>query len=115
MTIAMTEEKRMKKTTVDIHGTKWKVEKVKGIKIDKKQEDVTYLGRTYYGKHLIRMRKGLDRVNAVQTMRHELTHAMLFEYGISLSDEESICNFIGAFAEEITDKANRLVKELGYV
>lgn len=104
----------MKKTTVNIHDTKWTVEKSKGSKIDKKQEDVTYLGRTYYGKHLIRLRKGLDRVNAVQTMRHELTHAMLFEYGISLSDEESICNFIGAFAGEITDKANRLVKELGY-
>lgn len=104
----------MKKTTVDIHGTQWTVERVKGIKIDKKHEDVTYLGRTYYGKHLIRMRKGLDHVNAVQTMRHELTHAMLFEYGISLSDEESICNFIGAFAEEISDKANLLVKELGY-
>lgn len=110
----MTKVKRMKKTTVNIHNTKWTVEKAKGSKIDKKQEDVTYLGRTYYGKHLIRLRKGLDRVNAVQTARHELTHAILFEYGISLSDEESICNFIGAFAGEITDKANRLVKELGY-
>ena len=105
----------MKKTTVNIHDTKWTIEKAKGSKIDKKQEDVIYLGRTYYGKHLIRMRKDLDRVNAVQTMRHELTHAILFEYGISLSDEESICNFIGAFAGEITDKANLLVKELGYV
>lgn len=103
-----------KTTTVDIHGTKWKVERVKGVKIDKKQEDVTYLGRTYYGKHLIRLRKDLDHVNAVQTARHELTHAMLFEYGISLTDEESICNFIGAFAGEITEKANLLVKELGY-
>ena len=105
----------MKKTTVDIHGTKWTVERVKDIKIDKKQEDVTYLGRTYYGKHLIQLRKDLDRVNAVQTMRHELTHAILFEYGISLTDEESICNFIGDFDGELTDKADKVVKELGYV
>lgn len=111
----MTKVKRMKKTTVDIHGTKWTVKIKSGKKLDAEVgENQFCLGRTIYAKHAIKMRRGIDRVNPVQTARHELTHAFLFEYGISLSDEESICNFIGAFAGEITEKANRLVKELGY-
>ena len=101
------------KTTVDIHGTQWTVKLSKGSKIGDNSEQV-FLGRTYFCKHLIRIRKGLDRANMVQTMRHELTHAFLFEYGIHLTDEESICDFIGAFAGEITEKADRLVKELGH-
>ena len=109
----MRTQKKKNRMKIRIHNTEWKVKLCKGEKLNKMMEQPS-IGYTCFMNHIIYIKKGMDMPNTIQTVRHELTHAFLFEYGISLSDEESICNFIGAFAEEISDKANLLVKELGY-
>lgn len=103
----------MRKMRIEIHKTVWSVKLTKGKKLDDGTE-MMYLGRTYYKKHLIRIRAGLDEPNLVQTLRHELTHAYLFEYGIHLTDEESICDFIGAFGREIADRADMIAGYLDH-
>lgn len=96
---------------VDIHGTPWTVKVKSGKKLDAEVgEDQFCLGRTIYAKHVIKMRRGIDRDNFVQTARHELTHAFLFEYGVHLTDEETICDFIGAFGADIVELANNITE-----
>ncbi len=100
-----------KTMTVDIHGTPWTVKIKNGEKLDAEVgKSQLCFGRTIYIKHVIKMRRGLDRDNFVQTARHELAHAFLWEYGVHLTGDETICDFIGAFGADIVELANNITE-----
>lgn len=100
----MRTQKKKNRMKIRIHNTEWKVKLCKGEKLNKMMEQPT-IGCTCFMKRIIYIKKGMDMPNTIQTVRHELAHAYLYEYGIHLDDEESICDFIGAFCEEIADMA----------
>lgn len=60
------------------------------------------------------VKEGIHNDVFKRTIRHELTHAYLNSYGFIGDDmnEEYICNFVEAYAEEICEQTNAIFDEL---
>lgn len=84
-------------------------------KIEIKDSDsLEGLGLTNYKKGIIEILDNLDKELTKSTILHELTHAYLFEYGMPKEEYtlEDVCNFIGAYAEEIVIKSNNILNKI---
>ncbi len=68
------------------------------------------LGLTEYLERTINIRKGMDDAILRQTVIHELVHASIFAYGYTVDDEESMCDFFGAQADNIMKLTDEIVK-----
>ncbi|MDO5415258.1 MAG: hypothetical protein Q4F78_07310 [Bacillota bacterium] len=74
------------------------------------------LAVTIYPEMKIVINDGLERNLLMQTLIHELTHAVIFSHGHNVSyDEEAVCNFIGSHFEEIGILANKIFPKLPHV
>lgn len=80
------------------------------IKFDTFEDDIT-LGRTLYKLGEIRLLKHLDKDLLYSIIIHELTHAYLFEYGMSREtySQENMCDFFGAYGTEIIENACKII------
>ena len=66
-------------------------------------------GQCKYEDCEILIKKSLNLIRKKETLYHELTHAFMFEYGLSQANltSEIVCDFIGAFGERMTEIVNK--------
>ena len=70
------------------------------------------LGLCDVANRKIYLHKDLDLYTKRKTLRHELMHAVLYEYGLNKDSytEEQICDLLGTYGEFICDCANNYFK-----
>jgi hypothetical protein len=95
----------------EINGAKWIIEEVDEATINNEMKSVDFLGVTIYKTQKIMLLK--DQANIIKTLKHELTHVWLYEYGHNQHREdkiftyEDICEIIASsnnFINEIVEK-----------
>lgn len=82
--------------------------------IDKSEDGKQTIGYTDYINQKILLLKNLSQEQKRITLRHELTHAFLWAYGIgSICEElplEVVCDFVGIYGQEIVRLANKYLE-----
>lgn len=94
----------------EINNTTWTIEKVDEATINNEMKSDGTLGVTIYKNQKIMLLK--DQANIVKTLKHELTHVWLYEYGHNQSDDktfsyEDVCEVVASS----NDFINEIVQE----
>lgn len=94
-----------------INNTEWTIEEVDeaAIKNEMENNDET-LGVTLYKTQTIMLLK--DQANIIKTLKHELTHVWLYEYGHNQNDDktftyEDVCEVVASS----NDFINEIIKQ----
>lgn len=93
-----------------INGTKWTIEEVDEATINNEMKSDGTLGVTIYRTQTIMLLK--DQANIIRTLKHELTHVWLFEYGHNQNDDktftyEDVCEVVASsndFINEVVEQ-----------
>ena len=103
----------MNEKTIQIHDLQWHVFFVSSNdpRMNAQEEDI--LGLTIFSSLTILVRRDIPQALFLRTLRHELTHATLFSYGLFGEElgEEGVCNFVEAYGQKILETAEDLVNE----
>ena len=94
----------------EINNTTWTIEKVDEATINNEMKSDGTLGVTIFKNQKIMLLK--DQANIIKTLKHELTHVWLYEYGHNQNDEktfsyEDVCEIVASsndFINEIIQK-----------
>ena len=82
--------------------------------IDKTDDGRHIIGYIDYIEQKILLLKNLSFEQKTNTLRHELTHAFLWAYGLGAMCEELplevVCDFVGIYSSEIVEIANKYMK-----
>lgn len=82
--------------------------------IEKNEDGRHTIGYTNYIEQKILLMKSLSNQQKLNTLRHELTHAFLWAYGlVAMCEElplEVVCDFVGIYSGEIVKIANKYMK-----
>lgn len=92
-----------------INGTKWKILDVDEATINNEVKQDGSLGLTIYKTQTIMLLK--DQTNIIKTLKHELTHAWLYEYGHNQSEKEFDCEDICEIVASSNDFINEIVRQ----
>ena len=101
---------------IRINGITWKIIGTSaGDEAFDANEGEEVMGITWFTKGEIYL--VVDNISSellYRTIKHELTHAFLFSYGINKEEltEEEVCNFVEVYAEDIIKKANSIFNRL---
>ena len=94
--------------TFELNGETWNIVQVPTI-----GDEVTNLGLTDYTKRVIQLLDWVDETTRIRTLKHELAHVWMWEYGHSQHGEdktftnEDVCEIIACsndFINEIIQK-----------
>lgn len=90
----------------EINDTKWTIQEVDEATINNEMKQDGTLGVTNYKDQTIMLLK--NQANIVKTLKHELTHVWLYEYGHSQNDEssysfEDICEIVASSNDFINE------------
>lgn len=100
-----------------INNTEWIIEEVDEATINNEMKADGTLGVTIYKTQKIMLLK--DQVNIIKTLKHELTHVWMYEYGHNQNDDktfsyEDVCevvassnDFINEIVQEYLKKKNK--------
>lgn len=104
------DRKRRIRMKFKINNTEWTIEDVDEATINNEMKDEGTLGVTIYKTQKIMLLK--DQANIIKTLKHELTHVWLYEYGHNQNDDktftyEDICEIVAS----INDFINKIVKQ----
>lgn len=96
-----------------INNTEWSIEEVDEATINNEMKADGTLGVTIYKTQKIMLLK--DQANIIKTLKHELTHVWLYEYGHNQNDEktfsyEDVCEIVASsndFINEIVEQFKR--------
>ena len=96
-----------------INNTEWIIEEVDDATINNETKEDETLGVTIYKNQKIMLLK--DQANIIKTLKHELTHVWLYEYGHNQNDDktfsyEDVCEVVASsndFINEIVDRYQR--------
>ena len=93
-----------------INGTKWTIEEVDEATMNNEMKADGTLGVTIYRTQTIMLLK--DQANIIKTLKHELTHVWLYEYGHNQNDEktftyEDVCEIVASS----NDLVNKIVEQ----
>lgn len=101
-----------------INNTDWTIENVDEATINNEMKCEETLGVTIYRSQKIMLLK--NQANIIKTLKHELTHVWLYEYGHNQNDDkifsyEDVCEIVASsndFINEIVEqyKQNNSVK-----
>ena len=101
-----------------INNTEWTIEDVDEAAMNNEMKNDGTLGVTIYKTQKIMLLK--DQANIIKTLKHELTHVWLYEYGHNQNDDktfsyEDVCEVLASsndFINEIVEqyKQNNGVK-----
>ena len=93
---------------VKINNTIYKIVELKNPH-DEIGEDEVVFGATIFSQGIIFLESRLVQSVKRSTLIHELTHAHLMEYGLNHEHKtiEEVCDFMGAFADNIVAIANK--------
>lgn len=104
------DRKRRIRMKFKINNTEWTIEDVDEATINNEMKDEGTLGVTIYKTQKIMLLK--DQANIIKTLKHELTHVWLYEYGHNQNDDktftyEDICEIVASS----NDFINKIVKQ----
>ncbi len=100
----------------NINNNNWTIlEKDTNVMLDKYKEDIddraTYaFGVTIYPTHEIWINKDMCLEQKIRTLKHELTHCFIYNYGlynVPSFNEEMVCDLVASinnFINEVVDK-----------
>lgn len=93
-----------------INNTEWTIEEVDEATINNEMKNDGTLGVTIYKTQKVMLLK--NQANIIKTLKHELTHVWLFEYGHNQNDEktfsyEDVCEIVASS----NDFINEIIKE----
>lgn len=99
-----------------INNTEWMIEEVDEATINNEMKSDEVLGVTIYKTQKIMLLK--DQANIIKTLKHELTHVWLYEYGHNQNDNkvfsyEDVCEVVASindFINEIVEQYSRIVQ-----
>ena len=94
----------------EINNTKWTIKEVDEATINNEMKNDYTMGVTIYKTQEILLLK--NQANLIKTLKHELIHVWLYEYGHAQNDEteynyEDICEIVASsndFINEIVEK-----------
>ena len=89
-----------------INNTEWTIEEVDEATINNEMKADGTLGLTIYKTQTIMLLK--DQANIIKTLKHELTHVWLYEYGHNQNDDktfsyEDVCEIVASSNEFINE------------
>jgi hypothetical protein len=112
------DQERRKRMKFKINNTEWTIEDVDEAAMNNEMKNDGTLGVTIYKTQKIMLLK--DQANIIKTLKHELTHVWLYEYGHNQNDDktfsyEDVCEVLASsndFINEIVEqyKQNNGVK-----
>lgn len=93
-----------------INNTEWTIEEVDEATINNEMKSDGTLGVTIYKTQKVMLLKG--QANIIKTLKHELTHVWLYEYGHNQNEDktfsyEDVCEVVASsndFINEIVDE-----------
>lgn len=93
-----------------INNTEWTIEEVDEATINNEMKNDGTLGVTIYKTQTIMLLK--DQANIIKTLKHELTHVWLYEYGHNQNEDktftyEDVCEVVAS----INDFINKIVNQ----
>lgn len=107
----------------EINNTVWTIKLVDEATINNEMKNDETLGVTIYSTQTIMLLQ--SQVNIIRTLKHELTHVWLYEYGHNQNDDktfsyEDICEIVASsndFVNDIVNKynINKTAKELAHI
>lgn len=100
-----------------INNTEWTIEEKDEATINNEVKGEGTLGLTIYKTQKIMLLK--DQANIIKTLKHELTHVWLYEYGHNQNDDkifsyEDVCEVVASsndFINEVVDKYSEVKNE----
>ena len=104
-----------------INNDKWTIEEKEKNELRKMYEEETeeksyfVFGVTQKWKHIIYINKDMCKEQKIKTLKHELTHCYIWEYGLyNVMDinEEVICDIVASSNDFINDIVNKYLKEV---
>ena len=111
MTIVLDiDQERRKRMKFKINNTEWTIEDVDEAAMNNEMKNDGTLGVTIYKTQKIMLLK--DQANIIKTLKHELTHVWLYEYGHNQNDDktfsyEDVCEVLASsndFINEIVEQ-----------
>lgn len=101
----------------EINNTEWTIKEVDEATINNEMKNDYTMGVTIYKTQEILLLK--DQANLIKTLKHELIHVWLYEYGHAQNDEtkynyEDVCEIVASSNDFINDivekyKSNKLM------
>lgn len=96
-----------------INNTEWTIEEVDEATINNEMKNDESLGVTIYKTQKVMLLK--DQANIIKTLKHELTHVWLYEYGHNQNDDKTftyqdVCEVVASindFINEIVSKYSK--------
>lgn len=91
-----------------INGTEWEIQDVDESTINNEMKNDYTLGVTIYKTQTIMLLK--DQANMIKTLKHELTHVWLYEYGHNQHEKEfnmeDVCEIVASSNDFINEVVN---------
>lgn len=93
-----------------INNTEWTIEEVDEATINNEMKSDGTLGITIYKTQTIMLLK--DQANITKTLKHELTHVWLYEYGHNQNDDKTfsykdVCEVVASSNDFINEIVNQ--------
>ena len=97
-----------------INNTEWEIKKVTEAEINNEMKNDYTMGVTIYKTQEILLLK--DQANIIKTLKHELVHVWLYEYGHAQDDNttydyEDICEIVASSNDFINEVVNEYKSE----
>lgn len=94
----------------EINNTEWTIELVEEATINNEMKNDGTLGVTIYKTQTIMLQK--DQANIIKTLKHELTHVWLYEYGHNQNDDktfsyEDVCEIVASSNDFVNEIVNQ--------
>lgn len=96
-------------TNFEINNTIWSIEDVNEDRINNEVKNDTTLGVTLYKEQKILLLT--YQVNIIKTLKHELTHVWLYEYGHNQVEKEFNCEDVCEIVASCNDFINKVVNK----
>lgn len=96
-------------TNFEINNTIWSIEDVNEYRINNEVKNDTTLGVTLYKEQKILLLT--NQVNIIKTLKHELTHVWLYEYGHNQVEKEFNCEDVCEIVASCNDFINKVVNK----
>lgn len=91
------------------NSSEWTIEEVDEATINNEMKNDYTLGVTIYRNQKIMVLK--DQENLIKTLKHELMHVWLYEYGHNQNEKEFDCEDICEIVASSNDFINEVVNE----
>lgn len=96
-------------TNFEINNTIWSIEDVNEDRINNEVKNDTTLGVTLYKEQKILLLT--NQANIIKTLKHELTHVWLYEYGHNQVEKEFNCEDVCEIVASCNDFINKVVNK----